>query len=32
MLDNQCLVLYLNVAGKGLEEYFMETIGGVANV
>lgn len=32
MMDNQCLVLYLNVAGKGLEEYFMETIGGASNV
>lgn len=32
MLDNQCLVLYLNVTGKGLEEYFMETIGGDSNV
>lgn len=32
MMDNQCLVLYLNVAGKGLEEYFMEVIGGVSNV
>lgn len=29
MMDNNILVVYLNVAGKSLEEYFMEIIGGV---
>lgn len=31
MMDNQVLVIYLNIAGESLEEYFMELIGGAAH-
>ncbi|MDE6209619.1 MAG: ABC transporter ATP-binding protein [Lachnospiraceae bacterium] len=32
MMDNNVLVVYLNIVGKSLEEYFMEIIGGVHHV
>ncbi len=31
MMDNKILVIYLNISGESLEEYFMELLGGAAH-